>query len=77
MSAVAKVRSEALNLTEEERLELAADLVASVHENPDPEWEAAWLAECDQRMADLDSGKAKAIPWAEVKARLAARFGSR
>ena len=77
MSSAARVRAEALNLSEDERLELAEDLVASVHAHPDPAWEAALLAECDRRMADLDYGKSKGIPWDEVKAELDARFGRR
>lgn len=77
MSAVAKVRAEALSLSEEERLDLAEELVASVQANPDPEWEAAWVAECNRRKADLDSGKDKGVPWDEVRAELYARFVSR
>ena len=77
MSPAAKVRAEALNLSEEERLDLAADLVASVHEHVDPSWEAAWLVECNRRMDEIDSGKAKTIPWSEVKAEIDARFGPR
>lgn len=77
MSALAKMREEALSLSEDERLELAADLVASVHANPDPEWQAAWTAECDRRIEAQASGKAKAILWNEVKAEFEARFGNR
>ena len=62
MSAVAKLRAD--------------DLVASVHANPDPAWEAAWLDECDRRMEDDESGKTKTVLWADVKAEIEARFGA-
>ena len=77
MSAVAKLRAEAFTLSQEERLALADDLVASVHANPDPAWEAAWLDECDRRMESDDSGKTKTVSWADVKAEIDARLGSR
>jgi Putative addiction module component len=34
------------------------------------EIEAAWAAEIEQRVADLDSGKVKPIPWPEVREKL-------
>ena len=39
-------------------------------ENLSPEeWEKAWVAECERRLADLRSGKVKAVPGEEVFAR--------
>ena len=35
--------------------------------------EAAWAAEVNRRVAELDSGAVKTIPWAEVRRRLAVR----
>jgi putative addiction module component (TIGR02574 family) len=35
--------------------------------------EAAWATEVNRRLAELDSGAVKTIPWAEVRRRLAAQ----
>ena len=59
----------ALSLTEEERADLAASLLDSLDVSPDPEAEAKWQEEIVQRASDLDSGKAKIIPWREVESR--------
>jgi len=39
------------------------------------EWEAAWAAEAERRMADIDAGRTKMIPAEEVMARLKAKYG--
>jgi len=39
----------------------------------DDDAEAAWAVEVNRRLAELDSGEVKTIPWAEVRRRLAAR----
>lgn len=77
MSALAKMREEALSLSEDERLELAADLVASVHEAPGPNWEAALVVECNRRMEALESGKTQDVSWEEVEAELESEMGIR
>ena len=77
MTAASKVRAEALALSEEDRLELAAELFSSVHGRRNPAWEDAWFAECERRMTDLASGKTTSVSWADVDAELAARFGTR
>jgi putative addiction module component (TIGR02574 family) len=59
----------ALSLTEEERADLAASLLDSLGSSPDPGAEALWQEEIVQRASDLDSGKAKSIPWPEVESR--------
>jgi putative addiction module component (TIGR02574 family) len=48
--------SEALDLPVDERLKLASDLIASVDGAPDPDWDAAWLAELDRRMDEARRG---------------------
>jgi len=35
--------------------------------------EAAWAIEVNRRVAELDSGAVKTIPWAEVRRRLTGR----
>ena len=62
----------ALALTAEERAELAGSLLESLDGPPeDPEAvEAAWSEEIARRIEDLDSGKAKTVPWEEVRRKL-------
>jgi putative addiction module component (TIGR02574 family) len=60
----------ALDLDERERANLVARLIESLDTEVEPGVEAAWLAEIERRMEDLDSGKAQSIPWEEVRARL-------
>ncbi|HZE61039.1 MAG TPA: addiction module protein [Burkholderiales bacterium] len=52
-------------LPPEERVRLAEELLATVHE-VDPEVEAAWDEEIRRRIEEIDSGKAKLIPAEEV-----------
>ncbi len=59
----------ALSLTEEERADLAASLLDSLDVSPDPDAEAMWQEEIAHRARDLDSGKAKTIPWPELESR--------
>jgi putative addiction module component (TIGR02574 family) len=68
---------EAAELTEEERASLAGLLIESLDGDPDPDVEAAWSAEIARRVADLDAGTAKTIPWEEVRQRLIDRLNAR
>ena len=61
--ASAKLLHEALALSTEERMDLAAELLASVDGPADPAWEAAWQAEIDRRVTEADA-------CAEVRARV-------
>jgi putative addiction module component (TIGR02574 family) len=61
-----KVLAEALRLRPAEREALAGQLFESL-ENDDPQAEAAWQAEIVRRIAELDQGKVKPIPWAKAK----------
>jgi putative addiction module component (TIGR02574 family) len=60
----------ALDLNERERAALAARLIESLDTEVEEGVEAAWLAEVERRMEELDSGKVQGIPWDEVRARL-------
>jgi putative addiction module component (TIGR02574 family) len=70
----AELLQHALQLPEDDRLALATELLEIVEGPEDPEWAAAWAAELDRRVRELDEGRGKAVPWAEVKARLEARY---
>ena len=68
----------ALALSTEERAQLVDSLLESLeerHENEDPAAvEAAWNDEIARRIVELDSGKAKTIPWEEVRQRISAKM---
>ncbi len=60
----------ALELTPEDRAEIAGLLLESIEGTPDEGVEDAWAAEIEQRMADYREGRIKTIPWTEVRAQL-------
>ncbi len=60
----------ALGLKERERAALAARLIESLDTEIEEGVEAAWLAEVERRMEELDSGEVQSIPWDDVRARL-------
>ena len=55
----------ALRLKPSQRAALADRLVESLP--PDPEVEAAWEAEIKRRIADIESGAVKSIPWSVAR----------
>jgi putative addiction module component (TIGR02574 family) len=69
----AEILKDALALPSEARATLARALLESLATQVDEGAEVAWAAEVDRRLADLDSGSVKAIPWPEVRRRLAVR----
>ena len=52
-----EVRAEALTLPDEERGQLADDLLDSLSTTDDSHVSEAWLAEARRRLADLKSGR--------------------
>jgi putative addiction module component (TIGR02574 family) len=55
---LAKLRSEALNLPEAERAELACDLVSSLDRPSDTDVVQAWDTEIRRRLAEIGAGTA-------------------
>lgn len=72
-----KLLSEALKLPTSDRARVAAELLASVDGEPDPDAAAAWAAEIDRRVQRVESEGATGDEWQHVRARLAARLRSR
>lgn len=72
-SALEKVRSEALRLTEAERAELAHSLVTSLDGPKDENAESIWDAEILRRLDEIDSGAAELIDREELRRRIRAR----
>ena len=65
-----KLLEAAQALPEDERLELASELIASVDGPPDADWESAWLAELDRRLAAARDRGESPSEWSEVRARV-------
>ncbi len=61
------LEKEALQLTVEERAQLADRLLASLSE--DAEHEDAWAAEVERRIVEIESGRVTLVPAAEAIAR--------
>jgi putative addiction module component (TIGR02574 family) len=61
---------EAMKLDPEERATLMRLLIESVDTESDEGVEDAWRVEIERRMAELDAGTVKTIPWEELRARL-------
>ena len=73
MSAdVSDLLKKALELPVEARAALAGSLLDSLDEAIDPNAEDQWNAEIARRIKDLDSGKAKTVPWTEVRRQVSA-----
>ena len=60
----------AMNLSEDERAELVGLLLESLDIGNEDGVEAAWLEEIERRVAELDSGTVKTVPWTEVRSRV-------
>ncbi len=69
----------ALALSAEERAALAGELIQSLETEVDSDAEAAWSSEIHERLARVDAGLARTMPWSEARRRihLAAGRGSR
>ena len=74
---VSKLLEQALSLSVEEQEALADSLISNLGGKVDEGLQAAWEAEIGRRLAELDSGKAKTIPWTEVRRRNLAKLAGR
>lgn len=57
----------ALALPEDERAELAGNLIASLDATVDQDVDVAWQQEVVHRLHDIQSGKVKTVSWEEVQ----------
>ena len=57
----------ALSLPENERAELASNLIASLDTNVDPDTDAAWQEEVARRAREVSSGKVTTVSWDQVQ----------
>jgi putative addiction module component (TIGR02574 family) len=65
----------ALTLPAEDRAALAGSLIESLDTSVDASAETAWSEEIARRAHDLDLGKAKTVPWEEVRRRISIKLG--
>ena len=68
---------EALDLTEKDRAKLAGLLIGSLDAEEGEGVEAAWISEVEGRLAALDKGHTKTIPWEEAKKQLLKNLNAR
>lgn len=69
-----RILDEALALPTRERAHLAAELMASVDGEPDPDAQAAWLVELDRRVRRVQAEGPSGADWQDVHARIAAQL---
>lgn len=56
----------ALALPPDERVQLAEELLSSLHGPADPDVQFAWDAEISRRLAEVEAGTARLVPAADV-----------
>jgi putative addiction module component (TIGR02574 family) len=71
---VSKLLERALSLSVEEQEALADSLISNLGGKVDEAALAAWDDEIKKRVAELDSGGAKTVPWTEVRRRNLAKL---
>jgi putative addiction module component (TIGR02574 family) len=69
---VSELLKKALALPAEARAALAGSLLESLDEAVDASAEEEWSQEIARRIAELDSGKVKPIPWSEARRQVSA-----
>jgi putative addiction module component (TIGR02574 family) len=72
-----KLLQDALSLPDEDRLELASEILASVDGPRELDWEPSWLAELDRRTEAAKARGEAASDWTEVRTRILKRLGLR
>lgn len=74
------VLAEALDLSETERADIAAELLASLRqpdEMPADELEQVWADEIQRRMERVRSGESPTVEWSEVRSEAERRLSPR
>lgn len=73
--AARKLLDEVLALPEDERLELASEIIASVDGPRDADWEASWLAELDRRVDRAKARGESGLDWTDARSQILKRLG--
>jgi len=72
-AAVQEVLNTALQLPDRDRADLAASLIESLDQPFDSDSQTAWAEEVHRRLAELDGGTVKPVPWDEARQVIAGR----
>ena len=72
-----KLLQKALTLPDNERAELAGNLIASLDQTEDPDADAAWQEEITRRAHDVQSGQVKTVSWESVQRKGRALLGGK
>jgi putative addiction module component (TIGR02574 family) len=75
MSDFSSVLSAAQQLPEKDRLRLIDALWESVPPDSDAPFSDEWAREIERRVAALDAGTAKTVPWSQIRDEALARIG--
>ena len=65
----AEIVRAAMQLPEEERVQVLEKLLVSLEAAPEKNVDAEWAAEIERRSAELKAGVVRPIPWSEVRSR--------
>jgi putative addiction module component (TIGR02574 family) len=74
---ISELLKKALALPTEARAALAGSLLESLEDTLDASAEEEWNQEIARRIAELDSGKVKPIPWAEARRQISTILNGR
>jgi putative addiction module component (TIGR02574 family) len=74
---ISELLKKALALPPEARAALAGSLLESLEDTLDASAEEEWNREIARRIAELDSGKVKPIPWAEARRQISTILNGR
>lgn len=62
-----RILDDAMSLSERDRADLAARLIASLDTAVEQGVESAWADEITRRLAELDRGEVSLIPWPDAR----------
>lgn len=71
------VLQDAADLSDDDRATLAGLLIESLEGESDPDVEAAWEADLERRIGQLNAGSVDTVPWEDVRQQLLRRLNAR
>lgn len=72
--AIQEILNTVLQLPDSDRADLAASLLESLDQPFDSDAQAAWAEEIGRRLAELDGGTVRPVPWEEARQVIAGRL---
>jgi putative addiction module component (TIGR02574 family) len=69
-----KLLEAVLSLSEDERLEVASQIIASVDGPGDADWDRSWLAELDRRVDSARESGEVGAEWSDARSRILRRL---